>query len=124
MQDCVREVIDGFELSANTRQDLDEAGFTVIPGPVPAEDLADLGIAYDAAIISAAPDDVKIGSTTTRVRDFVNRGPEFDRLYLSPPVLPHRLGSPKAVDKMRLRQAGRQCLARTKTSIWLPISWR
>ena len=30
---------------------------------------------------------MKVGSSTTRVREFVNRGPEFDRFYLHPPVL-------------------------------------
>ena len=30
---------------------------------------------------------MKLGSTTTRVRDFVNRGAEFDNLYLYPPIL-------------------------------------
>ena len=77
----------GFEISASARQELEEAGFTVIPGPVPSEDLARLSAAYDAAMTGAAPDDVKVGSSTTRVRDFVNRGPEFDGLYLSPPLL-------------------------------------
>ena len=87
MPDCLSAMMDGFELSAGARRELDEIGFTVIPGPVAAEDLAALGAAYDAAIASAAPDDVKVGSSTTRVRDFVNRGPEFDGLYLHPPVL-------------------------------------
>jgi ectoine hydroxylase-related dioxygenase (phytanoyl-CoA dioxygenase family) len=87
MQDSLSAMMDGFGLSAGVRQELDEAGFTVIPGPVPTEDLARLGSAYDAAVTSAVPDDVKVGSSTTRVRDFVNRGPEFDMLYLHPPVL-------------------------------------
>jgi hypothetical protein len=30
--------MDGFELPDGTRQELDEAGFTIIPGPVAAED--------------------------------------------------------------------------------------
>ena len=87
MQDRLSAITDGFELSAGACQDLDEAGFTVLAGPVPTEKLAQLGAAYDAALTSAAPDDVKVGSSTTRVGDFVNRGPEFDRLYLHPPVL-------------------------------------
>ena len=44
-------------------------------------------LAYDAAVASAAADDVRIGSTTTRVNDFVNRGAEFDVLYVFPPLL-------------------------------------
>src|SRR4051812_46896724 len=87
MHDCLSAILDDFELSACARNELDKAGFTVIPGPVPTDELGHLGAAYDAAITRAAPDDVKIGSSTTRVRDFVNRGPEFDELYLHPPVL-------------------------------------
>jgi hypothetical protein len=45
-----------------------------------------LAHAYDAAVASASGEDVKVGSTTTRVSDFVNRGPEFDALYF-PPLL-------------------------------------
>ncbi len=85
--DCLSEILDSFELPACARQELDEAGFTVLPGPMPAGDLAHLSAAYDAAIASASPEDVKVGSSTTRVRDFVNRGPEFDGLYLNPSVL-------------------------------------
>lgn len=76
-----------FELSGETCRELDEAGFTVIAGPVPFESIAGLAAAYDAAVKSASPDDVSVGSSTTRVNDFVNRGSEFDGLYVHPPVL-------------------------------------
>jgi hypothetical protein len=33
----------------------------------------------DEAVSGSIPEDMKLGSTTTRVRDFVNRGPEFCR---------------------------------------------
>ncbi len=56
MQDWPSAILDGFELFAGAGQELDEAGFTVVPGPVPTEDLAHLSAAYDAAITSAAPD--------------------------------------------------------------------
>ncbi|MEO5922865.1 MAG: phytanoyl-CoA dioxygenase family protein [Bryobacteraceae bacterium] len=79
--------MDHSDLTARACQELDEAGFTIVPGPVSVEDLAHLRTAYDTAIASAAPDDVKVGSSTTRVRDFVNRGAEFDALYLHAPVL-------------------------------------
>jgi len=85
-------IMDGFELSADACRELDEAGFTVIPGPVRTQNLAELSAAYDAVINSADPDDVKVGSSTTRVKDFINRGPEFDGLYLHPPVLKHVVG--------------------------------
>ena len=87
MHDRLSANRDGFELSAGACKDLDEAGVTIVPGPVPTGDLAHLGIAFDAAMASAVPDDVKVASSTTRVRDFVNRGPEFDSLYLHPPLL-------------------------------------
>jgi len=87
MQNRFFEIMSGFELPASARQELDEAGFTIVPGPTPVKDLAQLAAAYDAVVESAAPDDVKVASSTTRVNDFVNRGPEFDMLYLHPPVL-------------------------------------
>jgi hypothetical protein len=68
-------------------ENLDEAGFTIVPGPVPAEHLEQLAKAYDKAVATASPEDVKVASSTTRVTDFVNRGPEFDSPYLHPPVL-------------------------------------
>ena len=36
---------------------------------------------------SATGDDIRIGSTSTKVNDFVNRGAEFDDLYVFPPLL-------------------------------------
>ncbi len=75
----------GFELPVQACQELDERGFTVVPGPV--QDIARLAAAYDDVVRSADPEDVKVGSSTTRVRDLVNRGSEFDSLYLHPPVL-------------------------------------
>ena len=43
--------------------------------------------AYTAAMASATGDDIRVGSTSTRVSDFVNRGAEFDDLYVFPPLL-------------------------------------
>lgn len=79
--------MNGFDLSASNRQELDEAGFTIIPGPLPVVELVQLAATYNTAVNNAISDDVRVGSSTTRVRDFVNRGPEFDRLYVHPPVL-------------------------------------
>jgi ectoine hydroxylase-related dioxygenase (phytanoyl-CoA dioxygenase family) len=94
----------GFELPAEACQELDERGFIVIPGPV--LDIARLAAAYDAVVRSADPEDVKVGSSTTRVRDLVNRGPEFDALYLHPPVLKaccHVIGEPFRLSTMHAR---------------------
>jgi len=75
------------ELPAGAVQNLHDAGFVVIPGPVPLDRLAQFADAYDSAVVCAAADDVSEGSSTTRVNDFVNRGPEFDGLYVYQPVL-------------------------------------
>src|SRR2546423_1500682 len=75
------------ELSADAVQDLRDVGFVVIPGPVTPDRLLQLAEAYDSAVFSAAADEISIGSSTTRVHDFVNRGPEFDGLYVYERVL-------------------------------------
>ena len=46
-----------------------------------------LAEAYDAGVASATGGDIRIGSTTTRVSDFVNRGTRFDDVYVFPPLL-------------------------------------
>lgn len=77
----------GCELSASALQNLRDVGFVIIPGPVAADKLAQLASAYDSAFACASSDDLRIGSTTNRVQDFVNRGSEFDELYVYQPVL-------------------------------------
>jgi hypothetical protein len=75
------------QLSSDAIDTLRNDGFIVVPGPVPTAKLAELAHCYDAAVSGAIPEDIRVGSTTTRVRDFVNRGAEFDELYLYPPIL-------------------------------------
>src|SRR5262245_58006241 len=75
------------ELPADSASELQNEGFTVLPGPVPREELVRLTDAYTAAMSSASGPDFRIGSTTTRLSDFVNRGSEFDALYVFPPLL-------------------------------------
>ena len=76
------------ELSAKVVQDLNDIGFVVIPGSIKSDDLPQLAEAYDSAVSSASSDDIRIGSSTTRVTDFVNRGDaEFDSLYIHRPLL-------------------------------------
>ena len=75
------------ELSAATLRELDETGYIVIPGPVPPDGLASFADAYDAAMASASAEDVSVGSTTTRLHGFVDRGPAFDGLYVYQPIL-------------------------------------
>lgn len=78
---------DTMYVSQTERCALIESGFIVIPGPVAIDALAEFAKAYDAAVASADPNDIAIGSTTTRLHDFVNRGPAFDPLYIYPPTL-------------------------------------
>jgi ectoine hydroxylase-related dioxygenase (phytanoyl-CoA dioxygenase family) len=75
------------ELSADAASELHHRGFVVLPAPAPYERMERLADAYTAAVSSAAESDLKIGSTTTRVSDFVNRGEAFDALYIFPPLL-------------------------------------
>ena len=74
----------GSELPMDATSALQEQGFVVIPGPARPDQLAN---AYTAAVASATSDDIKIGSTSTKVNDFVNRGAVFDSLYIFPPLL-------------------------------------
>jgi ectoine hydroxylase-related dioxygenase (phytanoyl-CoA dioxygenase family) len=77
----------GAALTIDAASELHERGFIVIPGPVPPDRIGSLIDAHDAAVASATGDEVRIGSTTTRVSDFVNRGSEFDALCVFPPLL-------------------------------------
>src|SRR5580765_1701780 len=74
----------GSELPMDATSELQEQGFVVIPGPTRPDQLAS---AYTAAVALATSDDIRIGSTSTKVNDFVNRGAEFDNLYIFPPLL-------------------------------------
>jgi hypothetical protein len=85
MNDWFDEIGVGCELPAGAARALLDAGFVVIPDFVATERLAQLADAYDLAVASAAAPDLHIGSSTTRVHDFVNRGADFDPLYVCPP---------------------------------------
>jgi hypothetical protein len=87
MKDWFRELGSIRELPAGAVRELLDSGFVVIPGPVGGGRLAQLARAYDSAVASADPADVSVGSTTTRVHGLINRRPEFDDLYVFPPVL-------------------------------------
>ena len=87
--DCWFELISSKDgsLGSAAERALNVDGFVVFPGPVPREHLEELTQAYDNAFRSAEPPDVAIGSSTTRVSDFVNRDSIFDQLYLYGPLL-------------------------------------
>jgi len=74
-------------LPAHAASELDERGFVVLSGPVPSERMDRLADAYTAVLDSATGADIRIGSTSTRLVDFVNRGSEFDDIYVFPPLL-------------------------------------
>ena len=74
-------------LSPSQRQALLVDGFVVVAGPAPAERLARLADAYDAAIRDADPRDLHIGRTTTRVSALLDRGSEFDDVFVHAPLL-------------------------------------
>jgi hypothetical protein len=74
------------ELPTDAARQLGEVGFVVMPGPEIPGGWARLSQAYDHAVLTADPRDVSIRSST-RVHDFVNRGPEFDGLYVFRPLL-------------------------------------
>lgn len=87
MLDLLREIVARRDLATDALLKLQEQGFVVIPGPVPPERMYALANAYTAAMASATSDDIRNGSTSTRVIDFVNRGSQFDGLYIFPALL-------------------------------------
>jgi ectoine hydroxylase-related dioxygenase (phytanoyl-CoA dioxygenase family) len=94
------------ELSANAIQNLNDNGFVVIPNLIAPDRLAQLSAAYDSAVASASSEDVHVGRTTTRVNDFVNRGSEFDELYMCQPLLKaccHVINQPFKLSSMHAR---------------------
>jgi hypothetical protein len=87
MFDWFSTLASGSELPMDAASELQERGFIVLSGAVPSDRMERLVNAYTAAVASATGDDIRIGSTSTRVSDFVNRGAEFDDLYVFPPLL-------------------------------------
>lgn len=83
-------------LSADQVRELNDAGYIVIEMAFARDKCEPLAEAYDAAVLAAHPDDVSVRSST-RIHDFVNRGPQFDELYIYPPLLAaccHIIGRP------------------------------
>ena len=87
MNDVFSTIARGHELRSTEARELHERGFVVLRGPISAANMERVSSAYDAIVASADADDVHAGSTTTRVTDFVNRGNEFDTLYVFAPLL-------------------------------------
>jgi hypothetical protein len=87
MSDWLSKLAAGCELPVHAASELEARGFVVLPGMVAAESLERLTTAYTEAVTSATGDDLRVGSTSTKVSDFVNRGAAFDNLYVFPPLL-------------------------------------
>jgi Phytanoyl-CoA dioxygenase (PhyH) len=92
-------------LPPDAARQLSENGFVVVPGPSIPGGPEQLSEAYDGAVATAEPADVSIRSST-RVNDFVNRGPEFDGIYVYGPLLAACsmiIGGPFKLSGMRAR---------------------
>ena len=87
MDNAFNIIATGNELRSTEAHELHERGFVVLPGPMSAGSMERVSSAYDSIVALANADDVHTGSTTTRVTDFVNRGDEFDTLYIFAPLL-------------------------------------
>jgi ectoine hydroxylase-related dioxygenase (phytanoyl-CoA dioxygenase family) len=95
-------------LPPDAARQLREIGFTVMPGPAIPGGGEGLSDAYDRAVAMADPTDVHVGRTrsSTRINDFVNRGSEFDGIYIHPPLLAacrQIVGGPFKLSGMRAR---------------------
>jgi len=95
-------------LPSDAARQLRELGFIVMPGPAIQGGCEQLSRAYDHAAATADTADVHIGRTgaSTRVNDFVNRGPEFDGIYIHRPLLAaccQIIGAPFKLSGMRAR---------------------
>lgn len=95
-------------LSPDAARQLRDIGFVVIPGPVLQGGCERLSNAFDRAMTMADPSDVRTArnGSSTRVDDFVNRGPEFDGIYIYPPLLAacrQIIGGPFKLSGMRGR---------------------
>ena len=84
------------ELSSEAAHALRTDGFAVLPGPALGAAPAESARLYDEAVSGAPPDDIRVGSTTMRVRDFVNREADFDELYRIRRYFRHVVASSKS----------------------------
>lgn len=101
-------------LPVDAVSDLAERGFVVLPGPVPSEEMNAFVAAYTAAMTSASHEDTRVGTTSTRVNDFVNRGVAFDGLYVFPPLLEaccRIIGRPFTLSSLLARSLRPYCVA-------------
>jgi ectoine hydroxylase-related dioxygenase (phytanoyl-CoA dioxygenase family) len=106
MDDWFSKIKTSCELSTNALTSLEDVGFVVIPGPFEIGELSRISAAYDSVVSSAAPDDIRIGSSTTRVNGLVDRNSGFDALYTHKALLAasdHIIGGPFKLSSMHAR---------------------
>jgi hypothetical protein len=87
MSDWFSTLAAGNELPVYAASELEARGFVVLASMVAPETMERLTTAYTEAVTSATGDDIRLGRTSTKVSDFVNRGAAFDNLYIFPPLL-------------------------------------
>jgi len=93
-------------LPLDAARQLRESGFIVMPGPAVPGGCERLSNAYDREVASADSAEIHVGRTSTRINDFVNRGSEFDGIYIYPPLLAaccQIIGGPFKLSGMRGR---------------------
>ena len=95
-------------LPPDAARQLRHDGFIVMPGPVIPGGREQLSLAYDRAVAAADPSDIRTGrtGTSTCINNLVSRGPEFDNIYIYPPLLSaccQIIGSPFKLSGMRAR---------------------
>src|SRR5215510_8792565 len=73
-------------LSPQATRELQDQGFTIVSGPALPSGPDQYSRAYDRDVTAADPSDISVRSST-RINDFVNRGPEFDGIYTFGPLL-------------------------------------
>jgi hypothetical protein len=92
-------------LSPQAARELHDQGFTIVPGPALPNGPDQYSVAYDREVAAADPSDISVRSST-RINDFVNRGPEFDGIYTFGPLLSACamvIGRPFKLSGMRAR---------------------
>jgi len=66
---------------------LQDQGFAVVSGPFKAADLDSAIKAYESAVETAQPREIRVGSTSTRVNGLLDRAPELAAIFTHPPLL-------------------------------------
>ena len=107
-KDWHRIIASDSHLSPDAARQMRDIGFVVLAGPVIPGGCEQLTRAYDRAVATADSSDVHTARTgaSTRINNFVNRGPEFDNIYIYPPLLAacsQVIGGPFKLSGMRAR---------------------